>query len=159
MKNRKGFTLLELMAVVAIIAILSAMALGGYRKAIERSAFNEGVQVVHALAAAADGYYYDNHAFPGKLSDLDVSVSGVISSTDTSLKTKNFLYNGPLYTGKDYYIEGTSLTGNGVTLRVYLEANGPAKADGTLKKDECRGNADFCASMGYANCDGSVCVK
>lgn len=159
MNNRKGFTLLELMAVVAIVAILSAMALGGYRKSIERAAFNEGKQVVHALAASADAYYYENRSFPNNLCNLDVKISQVINNIACAVQqTKNFTYAGLLHDGTDYYIEARSNTGNGAILRVYLEANGPAKSDGSLKWDECRGNEDFCKSMGYSNCSSSVCT-
>ncbi|MBR3632665.1 MAG: prepilin-type N-terminal cleavage/methylation domain-containing protein [Elusimicrobiaceae bacterium] len=158
MNNRKGFTLLELMAVVAIVAILSAMALGGYRKSIERAAFNEGKQVLHSLAAAADSHYYENRSFPSGLCNLEVTISGVLNNVScTTQQTKNFTYAGILHTGTDYYLEASANTGSGATLRVYLEGNGPAKSDGSLKRDECRGNEDFCKSMGYSDCASSVC--
>jgi len=48
-KNQKGFTLIELMIVIAIIGILVAFALPQYREYIERTEFSEGVRLANKI--------------------------------------------------------------------------------------------------------------
>ncbi len=49
MKKQSGFTLIELMIVVAIVAILAAIAMPAYRSYIARSKFTEVVNATNAV--------------------------------------------------------------------------------------------------------------
>jgi len=52
MKNQKGFTLIELMIVVAIIAILAAIAISQYQDYVIRSQVSEGSSLADGLKTA-----------------------------------------------------------------------------------------------------------
>jgi len=68
--NRRGFTLVELLVVLAIIATLLTIALPRYFGSVDRSkdvALKENLQV---LRNGIDKYYGDKGAYPAALSDL-----------------------------------------------------------------------------------------
>jgi prepilin-type N-terminal cleavage/methylation domain-containing protein len=60
MQNKKGFTLIELMIVVAIIAILAMIAIPMYQRYIERSRNSASQSLLQQLALAETAYNVDN---------------------------------------------------------------------------------------------------
>ena len=72
MKNKLGFTLLELLVVVLIIGILTSIALPQYNKAVEKSKATQGITLLKTLGQAADLYYLQKGEFPSSLEDFDV---------------------------------------------------------------------------------------
>ncbi|WP_313142665.1 pilin [Stenotrophomonas sp.] len=97
MKNQKGFTLIELMIVVAIIAILAAIALPAYQDYVARSQVSEAMTLSGGAKTAVTEYYADKGAFPdandkaglakaasitGKyVASVGLSTGGVITAT------------------------------------------------------------------------------
>ena len=63
MKNQKGFTLIELMIVVAIIAILAAIAISQYQDYVIRSQVSEGSSLADGTKTAVAEYYNTNGGF------------------------------------------------------------------------------------------------
>ena len=75
MKNKKGFTLLELLVVVLIIGILSAIALPQYKKAVLKSKYAAVKQNAKTIASAMQRYYLVNNTYPANMNVLDIDVS------------------------------------------------------------------------------------
>ncbi len=65
MRKQQGFTLIELMIVVAIIGILAAIAIPAYQDYTIRAQVSEGLNLTGACKAAVTEYYQDQGVFPG----------------------------------------------------------------------------------------------
>ena len=80
MKNQQGFTLIELMIVVAIIAILAAIAISQYQDYVIRSQVSEGSSLADGVKTALGefvnnrGYFPPNNASAGL--STPVSIKG-----------------------------------------------------------------------------------
>ena len=64
MKNQKGFTLIELMIVVAIIAILAAIAISQYQDYVIRSQVSEGSSLADGIKTAVGEFVNNRGRFP-----------------------------------------------------------------------------------------------
>ena len=64
MKKQQGFTLIELMIVVAIIGILAAIAIPAYQDYTIRAQVSEGLSLASGAKAAVSEYYMDSGDFP-----------------------------------------------------------------------------------------------
>jgi general secretion pathway protein G len=67
---RRGFTLIEMMIVMAIIVILIAIAVPFYQKAITRAKESVLHSNISAMRSAIDEYAFDKQKAPGTLQDL-----------------------------------------------------------------------------------------
>jgi prepilin-type N-terminal cleavage/methylation domain-containing protein len=59
----RGYTLIELMLVVALVAVLATLAIFGYRKWVRGAHVAEGQDMVAAIRAAEERYYAENGAY------------------------------------------------------------------------------------------------
>lgn len=72
---QRGMTLIELMAVVVIIAILGTIALTSYRSSVIRANRAEGTATLLRVQAAQEKFYLNQFAYTDDLSKLKIPAS------------------------------------------------------------------------------------
>ncbi|WP_425458280.1 pilin [Collimonas rhizosphaerae] len=128
-RAQRGFTLIELMIVVAIIGILAAIALPAYQDYTVRAKVSEGLVLADTVKLAVSETFQSNGVVPGTntaagytfsgskyVSDIEVSGAGVITITYqtaaggiTALSGANTLVLTP-FVNKNALVAGTSGT-------------------------------------------------
>ncbi|HPQ96549.1 MAG TPA: pilin [Thiolinea sp.] len=115
-KAQAGFTLIELMIVVAIIGILAAIALPAYQDYTKRAHVSEGLSLAGAAKMGVSEYYADKGSWPSTnaavglatatsisgnaVNSVDVGANGVITIT----------YNTKVESGKTIIITPAAST-------------------------------------------------
>ena len=73
MKKQQGFTLIELMIVVAIIGILAAIAIPAYQDYTIRAQVSEGLNLAGGAKAAVSEFTMDRGTFPSDNSEAGIA--------------------------------------------------------------------------------------
>jgi type IV pilus assembly protein PilE len=109
--RQRGFTLIELMVVVVIVAILAAVAIPNYSQYVIRGKLVEAPSTLANLRVRMEQYFQDNRTYP------TACVTGTPGATEIQMPTlAYFSYACPAasLTGTTYTITATSKTGQGL---------------------------------------------
>jgi type IV pilus assembly protein PilA len=121
MKKQQGFTLIELMIVVAIIGILAAIAIPAYQDYTIRAQVSEGLNLAAGAKAAITEYYQNYGGFPADNTAAGISASGTITGnyvSDVAVATGQITvtYDGPrvnsIISGDTLALSPTTTTGS-----------------------------------------------
>ena len=78
MKKQQGFTLIELMIVVAIIGILAAIAIPAYKDYTIRAQVSEGLSLASGAKVAVSQFHMDRGVFPINNGEAGISPAAEI---------------------------------------------------------------------------------
>lgn len=76
-----GVTMMELLIVLAIVAMLAAFAINSYRQYILRGNRTYATRALQDLASREESYYFNNNAYTSSLSNLAASSSAPNTGT------------------------------------------------------------------------------
>ena len=135
--NKKGFTLVELLVVVLIVGILSAVALPQYTKAVEKARLTESLVNSKAIVSAAQRYAEmypesaSNDFSKAQIADVNLT-GGTWSNSDKTYTTKLFKYDlgKPDGSGTNGVVKVTRIQ-KGTTLYSYTVDSENRKTIGT----------------------------
>ncbi|HEZ0452316.1 TPA: pilin [Neisseria meningitidis] len=109
---QKGFTLIELMIVIAIVGILAAVALPAYQDYTARAQVSEAILLAEGQKSAVTEYYLNHGEWPSNNSSAGVaSASEIKGKYVKSVEVKNGVVTATmLSTGVNNEIKGKKLS-------------------------------------------------
>ncbi|HEH9439161.1 TPA: type IVa pilus major pilin TapA [Aeromonas sobria] len=116
MKKQSGFTLIELMIVVAIVAILAAIALPAYQTYTKKAKFTEVVSATGSYKTAIEICAQTTAAADGTLSTCDAGTNGV----PANIATQNGNVASISVSDTTNAITATAVSANGLSGETYI---------------------------------------
>lgn len=128
-KGQQGFTLVEIVVVIAIIAGLAAIALPSYTEQVRKSRRADAKVALTSLAQAQENFHAD---YPTYASVLGTSTN--VSTNTLGCKTACQIVSGSAYSPEKYYIVKIESYGTGgFLLSATADSSGKQAADSKCK--------------------------
>jgi len=86
LKNKKGFTLTELLLVTIILAVISSLTIPRFYSTTEKVRSAEGVRILESVLHAYKLYQFENSTPPTAMADVDVEISGSAFFDETTIQ-------------------------------------------------------------------------
>jgi type IV pilus assembly protein PilE len=114
MKRQSGFTLIELMITVAIIALLSAIALPSYQQYVIRARLTDAFSALASAQSSAEQFWSNNRTYVG-----------FNTANGFPVNTSNFTYNLSNQTASTYTLTAAGVAGTPVAAFAFtIDQNG-----------------------------------
>ena len=134
MKAKRGFTLIEILIVVIIIGILSAISIPLFEKTRDRVMDKEAISMLKVLRSAQKGYRMDSGSYYA--SNAHASINTNLRTTLPVEAGRNWNYS--VYNGANGCSKAISCKGAARTFFTLTTMEEPAKVSGTNPlPDEC----------------------
>lgn len=121
MKTRQqGFSLLELMIAVAVVGILTMIAMPSYTEYVQRGKISEATSQLASMAVKLEQYFQDNRTYVG------ACTAGTTAPLPTN--TQYFTISCPTLTTATFTVQATGNSGAGMGGFTYTVAPNNVKA-------------------------------
>ena len=140
MRNMSGFTLIELMIAVVVVAILTAIALPSYREYVTRGKITEATSNLADMRVKLEQYFQDNRTYVG------ACAAGTTAPLPAG--TRYFAFTCPTLTAVAFTVQADGVAGQGMGGFVYtvnqtntqattITGGSPAALDGWTGNAAC----------------------
>jgi type IV pilus assembly protein PilE len=99
MSKHRGFTLIELMIAVVIVAILAAVALPSYNRYVQRGKISEATANLSTMRVKMEQYFQDNRTYAG------ACAAGTVAPLPTAGDAKYFTYSCPTKDATSFVVQ------------------------------------------------------
>lgn len=118
----RGFTMIEVMVVVAIVGILAAIALPSYADYVRRSKIIEATRGLSDFRTRMEQYFLDNRTYVGGCA----GAGGIKAKVQANVKT--FTFTCPTETATTYLLTATGVAAEGMGSFGYTITEGNVQA-------------------------------
>lgn len=124
MKKETGFSLVELLIVVAVIGILAGIAIPNYTEYVQRAKVNEALSALSQMATKMEQHFQDSRDYTNAC-----ALAGTAAVAALPSNTSNFDFSCPTKNATTYIARATG-KGSMINFIYEIEPNGVKRTNG-----------------------------